>query len=58
MILTCFSFDLNAVENSLVDHKASSDPTDPDFLLSHLRELPEEARKYLIWASLFGSTCA
>jgi hypothetical protein len=49
-------FNLKSVENSLIEHKVSTDPSNPEFLLSHLRELPEDARKYIVWASLFGST--
>ncbi|KAJ7596782.1 dual-domain HisK/Mak2 protein kinase [Mycena floridula] len=48
-------FDMSAIEQTLVD-KNISDPTDITFLISHLRELPEEARKYLIWAAFFGET--
>jgi predicted ATPase/serine/threonine protein kinase len=48
-------FDMNAIEGSLSDQK-TSDPTDLTFLISHLRELPEETRKYLVWAAFFGET--
>jgi hypothetical protein len=44
-----------AIEGSLTDQKIS-DPTDLTFLISHLKELPDEARKYLIWAAFFGET--
>jgi hypothetical protein len=43
-----------AIEGSLANQKIS-DPTDT-FLISHLRELPDEAKKYLIWAAFFGET--
>jgi hypothetical protein len=46
---------MNAIEGSLSDQK-TSDPTDLTFLISHLRELPEETRKYLVWAAFFGET--
>lgn len=48
-------YDMTAIERNLVDQKIS-DPADLTFLVSHLRQLPEEARKYLIWAALFGET--
>ncbi len=44
-----------AIESSL-DTEKTLDPTDLTFLVSQLRELPEEARKYLIWAALFGES--
>jgi hypothetical protein len=44
-----------AVEGSLSNQKIS-DPTDLTFLITHLRELPEDARKYLLWAAFFGET--
>lgn len=44
-----------AIEGSLMN-KAISDPTDLGFLISRMKELPEEARKYLTWAALFGET--
>ena len=31
------------------------DPSDITYLRSHLRELPDDARTYIIWASFFGS---
>ena len=37
-------------------NQGSSDPADLSYLVSHLRELPEEAKKYLTWAAFFGST--
>lgn len=44
-----------AIEGSLATQKFS-DPTDLTFLITRLRELPEEARKYLLWAAFFGET--
>lgn len=35
-----------------------SDPTNLNFLVAHLNELPEDARKYILWASFFGETYA
>ena len=29
-------------------------PGDLSFLVNHLQELPEDARKFIIWASFFG----
>ncbi|KAF7367339.1 Histidine kinase [Mycena sanguinolenta] len=50
-----WDFDIVASEESL-GSKKTSDPTDLTFLISNLRELPEEAKKYLRWAALFGET--
>lgn len=44
-----------AIENNLADQKIT-DPSDVSYLVAHLRELPEEARKYLTWAAFFGET--
>lgn len=43
------------IEGSLAN-QIVSDPTDLSFLISRMRELPEEARKYLTWAAFFGET--
>lgn len=48
-------YDIKAIEGSVANQKIS-DPTDLSFLISQFRELPEEARKYLTWAVLFGET--
>ncbi|CAA7259981.1 unnamed protein product [Cyclocybe aegerita] len=48
-------YDMFAIQGSLGDQK-SSDPTDLSFLITHMRELPEEAHQYLVWAALFGET--
>ncbi|KAF8167825.1 hypothetical protein B0H34DRAFT_645007 [Crassisporium funariophilum] len=48
-------YDISTIEGSLVNQRIS-DPTDLTFLTSHMRELPEEARKYLTWAAFFGET--
>ncbi|KAJ7480148.1 hypothetical protein B0H11DRAFT_2026757 [Mycena galericulata] len=50
-----WDFDVLAAEESL-GSKKTSDPTDLSFLISNLRELPEEAKKYLRWAAMFGET--
>lgn len=50
------SFDLAAIEDTLVDKKMVVDPNNLSYLIAHLRELPEDAKKYLIWASFFGAT--
>ena len=44
-----------AIEDSITNQK-NSDPTDLSFLISHMRELRPEARKYLTWAAFFGET--
>ncbi|KAJ7693555.1 dual-domain HisK/Mak2 protein kinase [Mycena rosella] len=50
-----WDYDVVAAEDSLGSQKIS-DPTDLSFLISNLRELPEEAKKYLRWAAMFGET--
>ncbi|KAF8746288.1 hypothetical protein AX14_000082 [Amanita brunnescens Koide BX004] len=48
-------YDMAAIEHSITNQKIS-DPTDLSFLISHMRELAPEARKYLTWAAFFGET--
>ncbi|KAJ7630475.1 hypothetical protein FB45DRAFT_915621 [Roridomyces roridus] len=50
-----WDYDVAGVEESL-GSKKTSDPTDLTFLISNLRELPEEAKKYLRWGAMFGET--
>ena len=52
-----WTYDMMAIKGSFVDQHVS-DPTDLNFLVEHLRSLPEEARKYLTWAVFFGETWA
>ncbi|KIL70561.1 hypothetical protein M378DRAFT_194875 [Amanita muscaria Koide BX008] len=47
--------DMEAIESSMTNQRVS-DPTDLSFLISHMRELPPEARRYLTWAAFFGET--
>lgn len=49
-------YSLECIEKSPVLDQVNSDPSDVNFLISHLSELPDTAQKYLIWATLFGST--
>ncbi|KAI0320977.1 histidine kinase [Amylostereum chailletii] len=49
-------FDLASVEASLMVQRNVTDPNDVSYLISQLRELPSDARRYIIWASFFGST--
>ncbi|KAI0063199.1 STKc type histidine kinase [Artomyces pyxidatus] len=49
-------YDMPAIEATLLAQRVIVDPNDLSYLTAHLRELPEDARKYLIWASCFGST--
>ncbi|KAI6045151.1 STKc type histidine kinase [Pisolithus marmoratus] len=51
-----WQFDITTIESSLVNQKTTSDPTDQFFLIENFRELPEPTKKYLVWASLFGTT--
>ncbi|VDC01932.1 unnamed protein product [Peniophora sp. CBMAI 1063] len=48
-------YDLAAVESALTSQQVPGDPSDITYLRSHLRELPDDARTYIIWASFFGS---
>ncbi|KAF9015434.1 dual-domain HisK/Mak2 protein kinase [Cyathus striatus] len=50
-----WTYDMDVIEKSTTNQKMT-DPTDLSFLISHMRELPEETRKYLIWAAFFGET--
>ena len=47
-------FDVGKIEKTLFDKKFTAAPGDLNFLVNHLRELPEDARKFVIWASFFG----
>ncbi|EJD55247.1 hypothetical protein AURDEDRAFT_140870 [Auricularia subglabra TFB-10046 SS5] len=48
-------YDIVAIEKSPVAQEWVSNPGDVSFLLAHIHELRDEARKYLAWASLFGT---
>ncbi|PFH54726.1 hypothetical protein AMATHDRAFT_268 [Amanita thiersii Skay4041] len=50
-----WNYNMVAIEGSITNEKLS-DPSDLSFLISHMRELPSEARKYLTWAAFFGET--
>ena len=52
--LTFVRYNIAAIEQAV--HAHVSAPTDISFLISHFRELPEEAQQYLIWASIFSPT--
>ena len=43
------------IEGRLADQKIT-DPNDLTFLINHMRQLPEDAKKYLLWATFFGET--
>lgn len=49
-----WEYDISTIEPSFHDKKIIADPSDLSYLINHFRELPEDARKYLIWASFFG----
>ena len=56
-VLTCSrSYDIAAVEKSLIAQNVVSDPSDVTYLVIQLRQLPDEARMYIIWALFFGVT--
>lgn len=50
------SYDISAIEKSLIAQNVVSDPSDVTYLVMQLRQLPEEARMYIIWALFFGTT--
>ncbi|KAF9258589.1 dual-domain HisK/Mak2 protein kinase [Marasmius fiardii PR-910] len=50
-----WDYNISAIESTMVDQKLS-DPTDLSFLITQFRELPDAARKYLLWAVFFGET--
>ncbi|THH17217.1 hypothetical protein EW146_g3550 [Bondarzewia mesenterica] len=52
----CWQYDMATIESTLLSQKVLSDPNNLSYLTSHLRQLPEDARRYIIWASFFGST--
>ncbi|KAI0005369.1 hypothetical protein BJV74DRAFT_875326 [Russula compacta] len=49
-------YDLPEIERTLLSQKLVVNPNDISYLTSHLRKLPGDARKYLVWASCFGAT--
>ncbi len=49
-------YDLPEIEKTLLSQKLVVDPNDISYLTSHLKKLPVDARKYLMWASCFGAT--
>ncbi|KAH8120504.1 dual-domain HisK/Mak2 protein kinase [Phellopilus nigrolimitatus] len=51
----CWTFDLKHIEASLVEDGSSAASNYQEYLASHWQELPSEARRYLIWASFFGT---
>lgn len=52
----CCSYDFAAIEESLIVQNVVSDPSDVTYLVMQLRQLPKEARMYIIWALFFGTT--
>ena len=56
-MLMCFcSYDITAIGGSLIAQNVVSDPSDVTYLVMQLRQLPEEAKMYIIWALFFGTT--
>lgn len=51
-----FSFDADKIDAFLAAEHGATDPSDLNYLVLHLRELPEDGKKYIIWASFFGAT--
>ncbi|KAA1468392.1 histidine kinase [Dentipellis sp. KUC8613] len=52
----CWQFDLASIETNMLSQKGMADPNDISYLQTQLNQLPDDARKYIIWASFFGST--
>ncbi|KAI9509850.1 hypothetical protein F5148DRAFT_1275037 [Russula earlei] len=52
----CWQYNLPEIEKTLLSQKLTMDPNDISYLMSHLKKLPVDARKYLVWASCFGAT--
>ncbi|KAG5723159.1 Peroxide stress-activated histidine kinase mak2 [Termitomyces sp. T112] len=50
-----WKYDMPAIEGDAYKQN-TLDPTDPKYLTFRMRELSEEARKYLTWAVFFGET--
>ncbi len=56
-LTTRFRFNIAQIEKTLFDKKfMTAAPGDLNFLVNHLRELPEDARKFVSWAAFFGPT--
>ncbi|KAF9654281.1 histidine kinase [Thelephora ganbajun] len=51
-----WDYDFAAIEKSLIAQNVVSDPSDVTYLVIQLRQLPKEARMYIIWALFFGTT--
>ncbi|KZT22094.1 histidine kinase [Neolentinus lepideus HHB14362 ss-1] len=51
-----WQFNMPAIEATYLDQQTVSDPSDPLFLTQHLHEFPDEARRFILWASFFGAT--
>lgn len=49
-------YDLAVIEKSLIAQNVVSDPSDVTYLVIQLRQLPKEARMYIIWALFFDTT--
>lgn len=54
--LNNWKYDLKVIETNLAQKRLETDPNDISFLVAQLRELHEDAQKYLIWASFFGAS--
>ncbi|EKM60729.1 uncharacterized protein PHACADRAFT_155836 [Phanerochaete carnosa HHB-10118-sp] len=51
-----WEYEIEPIEKSLAQKKNDLNPNDLSFLIAQLHELDEDAKKYLVWASFFGST--
>jgi hypothetical protein len=49
-------YEFPEIEKILLSQKLAVDPNDISYLTSHLKKLPVDARKFLVWASCFGAT--
>lgn len=46
---------MSEVETALA-RQETKDPNDLTFLITHLRALPEDARRYIVWVSSYNLT--
>ncbi|EIN13359.1 histidine kinase [Punctularia strigosozonata HHB-11173 SS5] len=51
-----WKFDYSTIEASFLSKDIAVDPSDPEFLSAHFNEMSADARRFIIWAALFGSS--
>ncbi|KAK7468476.1 Chk1 protein kinase [Stygiomarasmius scandens] len=53
--LNHWQYNISTIESSMTG-RGAPDPTDLSFLVAQFKDLPEETKKYLLWAVFFGET--